>query len=324
MAEDPDAAQGSECVAMKLTFDPAQVTAQLSEALQQSFTKVTVMDASATAGTAGSDNEQLTTVAREHGADVVLRASLSYDPSLRTNTNDKFWLNLPLFAIGGPFCWFVSDRRYFVNARLDAELYDVSHLVGARHSAVDASNAILRVDNNVVREADLAFTARADGVGDYLLSVVWPASLLTSESDKAATNIGTRVSGELCSGLMRLTRELDATRSPFVDFRPRRVHIVRTTSELRLEGEVELQLGKVSELGSLQFRTDTDVWQEAAWGEPRVESLGFERKVRVYPFTISLAPGATVVQIAVEQRDTNLTQRTFTYDCSLLTQSGEG
>lgn len=177
---------------MQLTLDPAEVVQALAQGLgQHGFARVTVLaaDEEESAGLASATSSvrdaHWQDRARALGADLLVRTTLSYEPAIETHANDRFWLNLPLFFLGGPFCWFVADRSYEVSARLQADFYDVSDV----HDELPQW-ALLPLPLYVEFErADLDFIERADGVGDYALSFLVPAGLLARGSDKVAAEV---------------------------------------------------------------------------------------------------------------------------------------
>ena len=76
---------------LALSFDSEALTGKLDRATNKRFCKVTVLPPDAQANTAIDRAIQV-------GADLILKTSLTYDPNIYTELNDRFWLNLPLFA----------------------------------------------------------------------------------------------------------------------------------------------------------------------------------------------------------------------------------
>jgi len=131
--------------------------------------------------------------AREAGADLLVRTRLLLDPSVDGGRNEKFWLNLPLFLLGGPMCYFVGDRSYALGARLQAEVFDVSE----GHEVLD-DYALLAIPLHVeFDEADLRFLDRASGAGVYALSLLVPSGLLARETASIEGELEERVPREL-------------------------------------------------------------------------------------------------------------------------------
>lgn len=249
--------------------------------------------------------------AEQKGADLLLVPRLSYDARVQTDLNDRFWLNLPLFALGGPFCWFVADRSYHCYARLDGEVFDVT--AASKRKRLHRESRVHEFKRESA-ETSLNFLDRASGAGHYLLSVVCPAGLLATESASIPSAIDTAITQQL--GL-EMTRSLqDGTtqieESDLVDFFPKDVHVVDEGSRRALVGDFVLKVGIVTELGGLRYRVgDTREWTEAAWSPLRAAERADRR---IYPFVIDLqGVTAETVQVQVEQLDQDLTQRTFTY-----------
>jgi hypothetical protein len=104
------------------------------------FTRVTVLSSesapSATDGPAGASEStppsprdaRFVREARDLGADLLLRLEVSLQPVIREKKNGTFWVNLPLFALGGPFGWWLPDRSYLVDAEVTAWFYDPREL----------------------------------------------------------------------------------------------------------------------------------------------------------------------------------------------------
>jgi len=129
-----------------------------------------------------------------------VRTRLLFDPHISGDRNEKFWLNVPLWLlVGGPFSWFVSDRSYEFTARLQAEVFDTSE----GHESL-ADYALLPIPLYAEYQgADLTLIDRADGWGDYALSIIWPAGLLAQETDEVEAELEERLPEELGRELAR-------------------------------------------------------------------------------------------------------------------------
>lgn len=173
---------------MQLQVESQGVVQAMAAGLREhGFARVTVLEPDAQEPALSSNERARHWQERAHelGADLLLRTTLSYDPSIETNTNDRFWLNLPLFLLGGPMCWFVDDRSYKVSARLQADFFDVSDV----HDELAQWTLLplpLYVEFN---ETDLDFIDRADGGTDYALSLLIPAGLVARSSDRVARKV---------------------------------------------------------------------------------------------------------------------------------------
>lgn len=307
-------AEGNE-TELAFVVDEPGLLVELERALAQAFTKVSRL--SAPADPASDDaGVALLTQAQQQGADLILRASLSYDPKVRTALNDRFWLNLPLFALGGPFCWFVSDRSYYCFTRLEGQLFDVSVAAGSETPSLGTGARVLRVEREA-KEASLSFLQRADGAGAYALSLICPAGWLASETAAVPAELDAAVVSQLCRAMTNALqdRAIEIAESDLVDFHPRGVRVARDGAQAALVGEMVLGLRQANELGTLRYRLGSGNFVDASWGTPTMVSAGGDDRGRkVYPFTIPLDAAATgTVQIEVEQLDRFATRRTFTF-----------
>lgn len=301
-----------------LALDAASLSRALSDALRGSVAKITLLEpgepAHGTNGGAASGNDAWLDQAQAKGADLILDVTFSYDPTFATSLNDRFWLNLPLFALGGPATWFVADRSYRFHARLDAQLFDVATASAPSVRALDAGSRLLRLDRQI-EEASLSFLERASGV-HYLLSLVVPAGFVAPRSDSVPEELRDAVTSELCAALVRALRERseDLARGTLVAFHPSGVHTVVEGGARFLVGEFVLEVGNVSELGRLRYRFDSGSFVDAAWGEVTLEARsGRTGSLRHYPFRIALGDATDTVQLEVEQADVSSSKRTFTY-----------
>lgn len=291
--------------------DERQLAFALHDALAATFTMVTPLPAPASAGAA----TDWLAAATQQRADLVLQPTLRFDPELRTALNDRFWLNLPLFALGGPFCWWVSDRSYHCYSRLEGQLFDVAVAATRDKPALEGGTRVLRVEREVT-EASLRFTQRADGAGAYVLSLVCPAGLLAQQSSAVPAQLDRAVVFELCQAMAKslMDRATEITESDLVGFHPRGVAVTREGGMPVIAGEMVLGLGQANELGSLRYRVDGGEFVDAAFGAPALVSVGgADKGRRVYPFRIALPATARSVQLEVEQLDRAATRRTFTY-----------
>jgi len=300
-------------------IDPTTLSKRLAAAAGQSFVKVTALSPTDASLTTVAAQKAWVAEAQQTGADLLLVPRLRYHPRVHTELNDRFWLNLPLFALGGPFCWFVADRSYHCNASLAGEIHDVTAAAASRRQTLDPSTVVhpFKKENT---EASLSFLQRASGAGPYLLSVICPAGLLATESDGVPPELNTVVVGQLCDEMLESLREGAAViqESALVDFFPNDVHVGTAGGSRALLGEFVLKLGTANELGKLRYRFGpAEPWRDAAW-LPLKPEVTPDRKV--YPFAVKLdgATGGTV-QLQVEQLDQDLSRRSFTYAVNATT-----
>jgi hypothetical protein len=186
----PDAVEDD----MRLDLSTPAVSRALRDELAQAFVRATLLelpaDPATLEGKSAAEREQYWQErAAEVGADLLVRTRLLIDPAIDGDRNEKFWLNLPLFLLGGPMCYFVGDRSYRVSARLQAEVFDTSE----GHADL-ADFALLTIPLYVESsEHDLRFLDRADGAGDYAISLVVPAGLLARESSEIESELEERM-----------------------------------------------------------------------------------------------------------------------------------
>ena len=177
-------------------------TAEMSRALEQGLSRAFVRTTRLELPEDRSELERLGPLERDRywqsraraaGADLLMRTRLLVDPAVEGRRNDKFWLNLPLFFLGGPMCYFVGDRRYEVSARLQADVFDVSE----GHDSL-ADYALLPLPLYAEFQGlDLRFIDRADDLGDYALSLIVPSGLLARETPEIEADVEERVPAEL-------------------------------------------------------------------------------------------------------------------------------
>ncbi len=295
--------------------DSNQLLQQMEQALGQAFCKVSRLTAPADADPDAA-SVALLAQAKQQGADLILRTTLSYDPKIRTALNDRFWLNLPLFALGGPFGWFVADRSYFCNCRLEGQLFDVSVALASPGKSLETTARVLRVERET-KEASLNFLDRASGVGPYLLSFICPAGLIGRESDAVPAELDTAVVNQLCQAMAKALqdRATEVVESDLVAFHPRAVRVEREGGKRYLVGEMVLGLSQANELATPRSRVGTGGFVDASWDKTTVvASAGTDKGRRVYPFKIPIADSATgTMQVEIEQADRFATKRTFTF-----------
>jgi len=119
--------------------------------------------------------------ARKVGADLLMRSRLLLDPHITGEHNEKLWLEIPIWLLlGGPLCWFISDRTYEFTARLQVEVFDTSE----GHETL-GDYALLQIPLYAeFQGTDLTLIERTDSVGQYALSILVPAGLLARDSEE--------------------------------------------------------------------------------------------------------------------------------------------
>lgn len=190
----------AEASSMALALDPQTIAERLRRSLEaRGFTRVTLLERPAGEQDSPTDEEWQEAACRQ-GADLLLRTQLEYRPKIRGDHNEKFWLNLPLFLLGGPFCWFIGDRTYEATATLQAEFFDAATIHG--QALADWQLFPLPIQTGFAG-TDLNLLNRADGPEDYVFSLLIPAGLLARESEEVADEVAGQVVDTLSAGLLQ-------------------------------------------------------------------------------------------------------------------------
>lgn len=144
--------------------------------------------------------------AQDAGADLLLECALKRDASVKRERNGSFWLNLPLFFLGGPMCYFVGDQSYDVRVELTGQLYDLTTLVSTG-GELKTQRTKLATFQSRFAGADLDFAQRASGdAGAYWTSLIIPASFLSLDSPKAYSALQEVATEELCQRMVESIR----------------------------------------------------------------------------------------------------------------------
>jgi hypothetical protein len=212
-AESPEEQEATEVEDVTLSLDERAVSEAFTAALAaDSFVRASLLeyppDVSPEEFRGRSVEEQDTwwiEAGRDADADLLVRGVLTYYQGVRTDTNDAFWLNLPLFLLGGPMTYFVNDRSYFLEARFQSSVYDLPALV----RDLEEGPATLHTDRRLqevrpdVREATLDFIDRADHAGHYALSLVVPPGYLATETADVQSGLEEEVVAQLMDEMGR-------------------------------------------------------------------------------------------------------------------------
>jgi len=203
--------KGAEDSDVKLTLDTDRLSNSIRDALDGTcFTRATLLTPPADVSPADFDcwdaerrDAHWLAQAQAIDADLVLECDLAFAGKVVGESNEKFWLNLPLFLLGGPGCYFVGDRTYRGDARLRASLYELHALNDARATFGDGRSRLAQVESRF-RDAAFDFLDRANGnVAQYAISIVVPAGLLATSGEGVERNLSTHVADHLASGLAR-------------------------------------------------------------------------------------------------------------------------
>jgi hypothetical protein len=253
---------------LKLAIDPTTLSTQLQTVLESTcFARVTLL-----APPTGSESEEFASWPPEKrkaywlaasanaGADLLLESELRAAPQLRGATNEKFWLNLPLFLVGGPCCYFMGDNSYNGEARLDAWLYDLRPIADAHASLSDGRSELAHVQSRF-RGADLDFIDRAGGnIGSYAASILVPAGLLARNSESVEQCVAKHAIDELSQGLMRELR--GESEHVLIGEKISSFHVApestlsRDGNALRFHGAVLLRTGEIQRMDTWRLEAD--------------------------------------------------------------------
>jgi hypothetical protein len=255
---------------LKLSIDPPTLTAQLRAALETNcFARVTLLDPPP-----ASESDEFASWTPEKrkaywlaasanaGADLLLESELRATPELHGNVNNKFWLNLPLFLVGGPCCYFMGDNSYSGEARLDAWLYDLRPSAASHAALADGRSELTHVQARF-RGTDLDFIDRAGGnIGSYAASIIVPAGLLARSSENVEHCVADRAVEELSQGLMRELR--GESEHVLLGERVSSFHVAPESTLTRQAGSLHFHGAVLLRTGEIQ-RMDT--WRLEAGGE---------------------------------------------------------
>ncbi len=205
-----DSKPGSEYDPTDMRLD-ASLTAALTGELQQvlakkAFVRVTSLELQAPGGTRPQDaiqrDTQLIHAAQEQGADLLLCLKLSIQTVIREDKPGAYYVNFGLFALGGPFCWFLPDHTYIVDAEVSGWFYDPRTLARTPLALpLSETRAELASGLGHTEPINLNFTQRAPSIGDYLLSLICPCGFLPFGNEKLKQELVDRIVGQLSRGL---------------------------------------------------------------------------------------------------------------------------
>jgi len=323
----PKAESGRVEEDLSLSLDAASVSREITASLEgKCFARATLLPYPA--GLTAEEFENRTNAERNAhwveasaaaGADLLLECDLRYAPAIASDHNEKFWMNLPLFLLGGPACYFVNDVSYVGEARLDGNVLDLN-AVRARLATLDDGRAHLLHVESRFQEATLDFLDRAGGnVGLYGLSILVPAGFLSHESSSAEERLSEEVASHLARGLARAMREgsseiLVAGRLAGFHLDPKYTVEIRDGA-VHFQGEAVLSRGDRERMESYAVQLGQQT-TSGEFGEGTLDSAMSTRRNQYlrYPFSadFSLEPGADHLAIQLTGGGPNPAVRTFT------------
>jgi len=161
--------------AFEVAVEPERLAARLAEELASGA----FADACVIAG--GAAEDELVRLAVGARANLLLDCEVRVVPTVTTETNDRLWLNLVLFLIGGPLSWLVPDRTYRFDVQMVAHLHVVDPMQDGLASLSD-QRARIGYTHAQMRQIDLNLIDRAGNPLPYLASIVVPAAFLVTTS----------------------------------------------------------------------------------------------------------------------------------------------
>jgi hypothetical protein len=267
----------------------------------------------------------------EVDADLVLECDVKVPRTARYSRNEKFWLNLPVFLIGGPLCYFVKDTTFTPegDARLGAVLHQVRPIRSGRATLANGYAEVARCDVKF-DGVSFDFIDRAQ-VGSYFASLVVPPGLLARDNSRVCTRFAAEVSHGLAAGL---AREVEASSPAILKtdnladfFLKQDVEAVASGDELLVHGEVAIRSASAADMREYAIiYGDRRVTGVLADPEPdTLLSTGREQFLRIR-FSKTLARQARVDRVRIEliQGGRDQIARTFTVAVSEVASGANG
>jgi len=321
LASEGSAPEGNSIVPR---FDSTQLTGAVRDALRGRFADAIVLP-----WPAGTSPEEFQRLPRSEqdawwrracadaDADLVLECDAKVPRRASYEHNETFWLNLPLFLIGGPFCWFVDDTTYRGEARLQAVLHQVLPIAGGRATFADGDAEVARFEVRL-DEVRLDFLDRAEPLG-YVFSLVVPPGLLERNNRHVEEHFAAAVGSGLAAGLARRVDESSGTilaTEDLADFYLLRdVKAVARRGEVVVSGHVEVRSDSAADLRGCVVRCGervVDGTLSEAQPDPVLSSERAPRSRIAFTATLPHDEGADRVRIELTQGGRDPIGRTFT------------
>lgn len=237
-----------EATGMPFELGNVELTEAISQALEQyCFSTVTLLEDADLAGTVDAFERQrkITERGQAADADLIIELGLRYDAEIYRENSGTFWLNYPLFFFLSPSNWFVGDNRYFVDVELTTTIYDLNVMEAGDLSLGDPAARVVSASSRY-SGTELDFVDRADGIGDYALSIILPSGFLSRESANTSEEIHAAAVTELSTQVAQSiqSRRDDLVRAAwiapvFVD--PDEVTLARDGGDVIVSGNVRLR-----------------------------------------------------------------------------------
>lgn len=316
-------AKADDATDMQLTPDLARLSRAISQSLSHgAFTQVSLLsrDDVDRKGelTSQERSARWLAAARKAGADLVLECELELTPTIHQAANGNFWLDFPLFLVGGPFVWFVKDRTYSADVELRGSFYDLGAIDGEE---VPLGSPLARVlsAGDSFGDVDLNFFQRKGNVGHYAASILIPSGFLAHENDDLEKDLDKvvieRLSKDFAASVVKKRDELARSDlvAPF-HFDPDDTHVVlEPDGGYRLKGTVLLRDGGVVErMAGYRIRiAGKEIEREFGDAEPGLR--GGRWIVYRIDERIDAAAGTKTFALELEARARDRFVRTYTF-----------
>lgn len=256
-------------------------------------------------------------------ADLILQPELRFQTAVESERNHQFWLNLPLFLLGGPFCYFVPDHRYHGDATLSWALYDLNPILAER-SKLGRSDSVLLATDSRAREVDLNFLSRAGTrFQNYAISFLVPAGLLAQRGIPVERQVESRIVEDLAEDVARRVNErredlLQARTLVNFYLEPESVEIERLSpDELEIEADVILRRGGgIDALNEYELISGGEpvyvTFEEAEIEQTEGEQLSRYARYRIRQ-TVAVENGSETIRLRVFDASPEQNTRSFTF-----------
>ncbi len=202
----------------KLQVDENAATTALERRLVKAgFSNVTVLKRTDLGPKASQPPTEVDWAELSHrkNADLLLLATLEYQPNFDSSLNWSFAWNLPVFLFAGPFNYLGRDRTYRTEGGLTAEIYATEKLRALfMQGAIqeDKSKALLVFSPSTFSQPMTFNFYERGGLTSWSLpvSLVWPSGGLATETKDVRCKIAERVVEDLVSDLTENIRRREA------------------------------------------------------------------------------------------------------------------
>jgi hypothetical protein len=226
------------------------------------------------------------------GVDLLIEPELSYSPRIQRKRNDRFWLNLPLFLLGGPGCYFVDDLSYLGQARIRAGVYDLHAILAERASLADGRSKLTQLETRF-EELSFDFMDRNGlRLSTLAASVLIPAGLLPDDRERVTLLLAERMQNALVRGLAQemqaASQELILAERVASFYMEPGTSVQKEGRRVRLRGGVILERGEIERMESWNVRAGSRVASGTFSGGTSDDDLSTNRQ-RFLRYDLDLA-----------------------------------